>query len=373
MTNLLTTILLLFTISSFAAAQIESDQTRGELTVYSESATYQPRDFPADLSKPKKEKNSKKNNQTTQNNGLQPAIDDTITIPVSVFDESRNFVKNLKQADFTVFVDGREQKILSVTQNNEPVNLIMLIDTSPSTAFKIDQIKNYAQAIVEQLQAEDKVMVVAFSDRINVLAELTTDHQTIAKAIHKLKFGDGTSLYEAVTDVFEKYVRQINGLKTVVLLTDGVDTTSRRSSYADSLFTVEKTNTSVFPVYFDTFQKDIGKAKNNLQLQSILNTVNNGISPGSTVVEYERGRNYLNDISKLSGGRPRQVRDINNLSAANIGNVGAELRVQYQIRFRPTEFFDGQRKSLVVRINRPNLFVQARGSLIVGNRTEEPR
>lgn len=370
MHKILTTILFLIFSLSFVSAQTETtDTTLSKLPNYSESIPYQPRENPAGKnSKPKKEKKSKKPvpEGTFVSAGSELKTDQTMTIPVSVFDANGRFVMNLGKTDFKVFADGKEQEILAVAKRSEPVNIVLLIDTSPSTAFRIEEIQNYAQAIVGQLKPEDKVMVIAFNAELKALTELTADRQITAKAIRKLKFGDGTSLYEAVKTTFDKYVSQISGLKTVILLTDGVDTTSRRANYADSLTAVEQVNTAVFPIYFDTFTKDVKKAKNNPNLQSILNTVNFGTAPGLTAAEYELGRFYLNDISQLSGGRARQVKDINDVRAESIGNIGAELRVQYQISFRPTDFTVGQRKQITVRVNRPGLTVQARGSLIAG-------
>jgi hypothetical protein len=79
-------------------------------------------------------------------------------------------------------------------------------------------------------------------------------------------------------------------------------------------------NTPVFPIYFDTFTTaaNIGKTKPNIQ--SIINLpVRTGAGSGSTAAEYELGRFYLNDISRLSGGRARQVKDINDLRVESIG------------------------------------------------------
>lgn len=149
------------------------------------------------------------------------------------------------------------------------------------------------------------------------------------------------------------------------MLTDGVDTTSFGTNYADSLLWVERAEAAVFPVYFDTLGGDPKPVKNSPSIQAILNTLNIGKAAGATAAEYELGRIYLTDIARLSGGRTQQVKNINDVRAGNIGNIGAELRVQYQVSFRPSDFAAGQRKPLVVRVNRPNLFVQARGSLML--------
>jgi VWFA-related protein len=353
----------------------DAKQTAPALS-YSESIPYQPREFPGNKkSKPKKEKKSEKNKQETDktsNASVSPfEKDETITIPVSVFDAEGRFVTNLKQSDFKIFTDDKEQEILSVGKRDEPVNIILLIDTSPSTTYKIEEIQDYALATVERLKPEDKVMVIEFNEKIKVLAELTADRQIITKAIRSAKFGEGTSLYEAVKTTFSKYVSLLSGQTTVVLLTDGVDTTSRRANYAESLLAVEKTNAMVFPIYFNTFD-DLTKAvkKNKTPFPSILGggslTLPSLLTQGSTAADYEIGKMYLYDISKLSGGRSRVIKNITDKRAEDVDNIGGERRAQYQVTFRPSDFADGQRKQIKVRINRPNLNVQARGSLIVG-------
>jgi VWFA-related protein len=375
--------LFLFLTALFASAQTQDSiaiQSTSPVN-YSESVSYEPRKFfPDEKSKPKKERKPEKKkalaaNESTKSTASFLPKDEAITIPVSVFNAKGEFVENLKQSDFKIFADGKEQEILSIGKLAEPVNVVLLIDTSPSTANKIEQIQNYALATVERLKPEDKVMVIEFNVKTRVLAELTSDRQVIANAVRKAKFGDGTALYEAVNSTFDKYIRRIQGRTAVILLTDGVDTTSYRSNYADSLLTVEKMNASVFPIYFDTFS-DIGKITKKTRIialgagSNLPFPVSAGQTQGSTVADYELGKLYLIDISIVSGGRSRVVKDITNTRAENVDNIGGEMRVQYQVTFRPTEFSNGQRKQIRVRVNRPNLRIQARGSLIAGKGNE---
>ncbi len=380
MQKILTVILFLISAMPSISAQTENTnqaQTSSPVN-YSESTPYQPRRFNAEKkSKPKKEKESKKENSTPENPPAEmPAAapimktNQTITIPVSVFDAKGRFVTNLKQTDFKVFADGAEQEIIKVETFDEPVNLILMIDTSPSTTFRIEEIQNYALSIVELLKPEDKVMVIEFNEKTNVLSELTADRQIITKAVRKAKFGEGTSLYDAVKNTFKKYVSGISGRTAVVLLTDGVDTFSQKSNYADSLQAVEESNAAVFPIYFDTFDSMLKTSKNNrTNLPGILGApviIFGANSAKETAAEYERGRMYLSDISVLSGGRPRAVKNI--AGAEQVDNIGAELRVQYQISFRAADFPTKQREQIPVRVNQPNLYVQARGSFITGKK-----
>jgi VWFA-related protein len=121
-----------------------------------------------------------------------------ITIPVSVFDRNGLYIPNLSEEDFKVFEDGNEQEIAYFGTSEKPFTVVLLLDTSPSTEFKIDEIREAAIAFVNQLKAQDLVMVIEFDANVNVLTEPTGDRQKIYRAIKKADFGGGTSLYDAV-------------------------------------------------------------------------------------------------------------------------------------------------------------------------------
>ena len=158
-----------------------------------------------------------------------------VTLPVSVLDRDGRFISGLRQNEFKIFEDGVEQKIDYFQSVEQPFTVILLIDVSPSTQFKIDEIQNAAMAFVDQLRPSDKVMVIAFDRRVQVLSPVTNNRLQLKQAIREAEFGDGTSLYEAVDYVIEQQLRQIQGRKAVVLFSDGVDTTSRKSSFESTL------------------------------------------------------------------------------------------------------------------------------------------
>ena len=47
-----------------------------------------------------------------------------------------------------------------------------MLDTSPSTQFRLEDIQDAAISFVNQLRADDRVMVVSFNDNINMLVGL---------------------------------------------------------------------------------------------------------------------------------------------------------------------------------------------------------
>src|SRR6266850_7231982 len=180
-----------------------------------------------------------------------------ISIPVSVMDRDGKYIPNLTKDDFRVWEDGVEQKVAYFASTEKPFTVALLIDTSGSTRFKLGEIQDAAIAFVEQLRPDDRVMVVSFSDKIRTLAQPTSDRNALRNAIRQTEPGDGTRLYDAVDQVINESLNRDEGRKAIVLLTDGVDTTSKRATYESTVRDAEELDALIYPVEYDTLS-DMG-------------------------------------------------------------------------------------------------------------------
>ena len=292
-----------------------------------------------------------------------------VSIPVSVFDRNGLYIPNLRREDFKVFENGKEQEIAYFGTSDKPFTVVLLIDTSQSTAYKIEQIHEAAIAFVGQLKAQDSVIVIEFNGNVKVRSERTNDREAIYRAIRKMNWDYGTSLYDAVDISLRKQLAKISGRKAIVLFTDGVDTTSGRSTYDSTVDLAEEADAMIFPIYYNTFFDSTGGGGGsgipNINSGQIGQNV--GTQRGNTEAEYRLGRAYLNDLAAYTGGRVfRPEATPGGLTAAFEG-IAEELRRQYNIGYVPTdEGTPGQRKDIKVRVNRPNLIVRSRDSYIVG-------
>ncbi|MEJ7701747.1 MAG: VWA domain-containing protein [Pyrinomonadaceae bacterium] len=310
-----------------------------------------------------------------------------VTFPVSVLDRNGRFISGLQKQDFQIFENGVEQKIDSFASVEQPFTVILMIDVSPSTNFRIEEIQDAAIAFVNQLRRDDKVIVISFDEKVRVLSSPTNNRAVLRDAILESRFGDGTSLYDAVDYVLAQQLRQIQGRKAVVLFTDGVDTTSRRANYQSTVRDTEEVDALFYPIRFDTYNSmnDNGgngnsypsprRRSGNIGLGGILGIIlgggnvqigggGRGGAAGSSRTEYETGRRYLEELARNSGGRNFEAN--NDLNAAFTG-IAEELRRQYSIGYYPEVVGQkGERKQIRVRVKRPSLVVRAKNSYIVG-------
>ena len=301
---------------------------------------------------------AKTNSPQTDSNdeGIIKINSTLVTIPVSVSDLTKGlYVSDITKEEFKVFEDGVEQEIAYFGEFDKPFTVILILDTSPSTEYKIEEIQEAARFFVDQLKPQDRVEVIKFNEKIRVLAKATNKRDKIYQAIEKARFDSGTSLYDVVDFALSERLKKVEGRKAIVLFTDGVDTTSEDAFFDDTVKQAEKSDTVIFPIYYDTSPDQLGnrKRKNSQKRNRILK-------------DYKFGKMYLEDLATSTGGRvisPESTPD--GLNAA-FKAIAEELSYQYNIGYYPIiEGIPGQRKKIKVRVYRPDLNVRARDNYIV--------
>ncbi len=309
-----------------------------------------------------------------------------VTLPVSVLDRNGRFVAGVQQREFQIFENGIEQKVEVFASVESPFTVVLLMDVSPSTQYKIDEIQNAAISFVNQLRPNDKVMVVSFDEKYRVLTTPTNDRYRLENAIRQARFGSGTSLYDAVNNTISTQLSNVTGRKAVVLFTDGVDTTSRFSNYESTLRLVEEVDALFYPIRYDTYSGFAGGGRNpgrsqprpvrtgNILIDILGGVISGGnvrvggaTGAGTSAEEYQRGKEYLTELASYSGGRIFEADTIVNLDSA-FRSIAEELRRQYSLGYYPVDSGEaGERKQIKVRVKRPDLVVRTKRSYIVGS------
>jgi VWFA-related protein len=307
-----------------------------------------------------------------------------VTTPVSVLDRSGRFIPNLKQKDFSIFENGVPQKITYFQSSEQPFTVVLLIDTSPSTKYKIDEIHYAAVTFVNQLRPTDKVMVVAFDQRIKILTEEPTNEKPkLYAAIYQAKFGSGTSLYDAVSYAASLDLLNVTGRKAIVLFTDGVDTTSRGSNYESTVAAVQEVDALIYPIRYNTMTEGASVLRGPsgspapvpADIAAMLAARGLSIDPrvikmsggrGTSQSDYERGKSFLEALAVNTGGRMFDADSLTNLETSFAG-VAEELRRQYSIGYYPENpGAAGERRSVKIKVARPvNAVVRAKNGYVI--------
>lgn len=138
----------------------------------------------------------------------------------------------------------------------KPVNLVMVLDTSGSmSGEKITGMRSAAVKFVEQMNNEDVISIVAFSTTARTLMEnqkVGTARTSAANAIRGLTANGNTALYDAIVlgaGLVTKY-NSSQRANLMVVLTDGLDTSSRRKFDAALIRDATANNTSLYTIAY---------------------------------------------------------------------------------------------------------------------------
>lgn len=306
-----------------------------------------------------------------------------ITTPVSVMDRNGRFIAGLKKKDFKIFENGVQQPITYFQSEEMPFTVILMIDTSPSTKYHIDEIHFAALTFVNQLRPQDQVMVVAFDQRTRVLCEPTTERATLYAAIYKAQFGSGTGLYDAVSAITNLDLVSTPGRKAVILFTDGVDTTSRRADFESTVAGVEEVDALFYTIRYDTQQNKgsnplAAAVRSGQMSQQVYDSIPRDVlarlssGNGRQAAEYEKGRVYLETLATNTGGRMFEADTLTNLEASFSG-VAEELRRRYSIGYYgSSDNVPGERKQIKIQVARPKAVVRAKNNYVVKKPEPKP-
>jgi VWFA-related protein len=140
-------------------------------------------------------------------------------------------IHNLAMGDFDVAVDGAPQALAVFDAAKLPAHIVLVLDSSPSEFWSLDQSKKAARALAAELDPTDEIAVVAFAGHAHLLLPFTTDRAALEAVIDRVdlmrsEMEIGSNIYSALFlaahELFSEAKNRV-GPHAIVLLTDGQD------------------------------------------------------------------------------------------------------------------------------------------------------
>jgi len=171
----------------------------------------------------------------------------TVPLYVSVIDHNGSTRADVDRSLFKVIDNGHEGQILEFGKAfDQPISIALLLDASASMTYSMRDAENAAVAFVRKaMRPTDRCTVFSIRDTPRREVALTSDRDSVEKAILSMKPAGRTSLYDAISSA----VRELKDEKfrrAIVVLTDGGDNTSMLSFDEIDQLTKE----SGIPLYF---------------------------------------------------------------------------------------------------------------------------
>lgn len=302
-----------------------------------------------------------------------------VTLPVGVFDRNGKLVYDLKRQQFHVYENGVEQQIAYFEPpadsgnpapdfNSQPLTIALMLDVSDSTESKLEQIQKAALGFVDLLRPADRVMVGAFDKSVQFISDATSDRDAVRNAITRTRTGGGTSLFTAVESVINK-LNHTAGRKVIVLLTDGVDTSSRGATANSTMRAAEASDTVIYPIQYDTYGDFADNAARETYSTGDFGKVAHVTRNGEPASEaYKRATLYLKMLADKTAGHFQYADSLKNL-ARSFEQLADKLRQQYTLGYYPkNKVADDRPRQIKVEVAVPRTTVHTRKSYVYNPR-----
>jgi Ca-activated chloride channel homolog len=153
-----------------------------------------------------------------------------VSVSAVVRDGKGRVVRNLKRNDFEIFEKGKARPILEFKASDQgPISLAILFDVSGSMrmASNMEAGKRAVEFILSWVQPHaDEIALFTFDRDLRQETPFTNDPAKVKTALDKMTAIGSTSLYDAIGDTAKKLGNRPSPRRAVVVITDGVDTSS---------------------------------------------------------------------------------------------------------------------------------------------------
>jgi VWFA-related protein len=266
-----------------------------------------------------------------------------VNVLFAVQDKQNRYINDIRQEELEVLENGQPQQIFTFRKEFDlPLTLALLIDVSGSEQYTLPLLKDAGGQFIDSVirSGKDTAGVIKFEGEATVMQGLTSNPARVRRALEEVAYTapppggiaggttppinsgsrqGGTSLYDSIVATCADLLAREPGRKTVIVLTDGEDTTSRMK-IGDAIDEALKAEVVVYAIGIG----DPGYGG-----------VNEGV---------------LKKICDATGGRavfPKSGRDLDKAFA----ELERDLRQQYLLAYEPkNEVNDGAFRKIEIRV-----------------------
>ncbi len=271
---------------------------------------------------------------------------------VSVLDRDGAPAAGLTPSDFIVREDGVVREVLRVSQDPVERQIALLVDTSQAAGQSIGDFRRAARSFVENMSDGNKISIIAFGERPQILAEASSSLKSLQDGVNALFSYQQSASYliNAVSETTQGFERTGARRPVIVVMTTlGIDYSDRDAR--PTISRLQKAGVAMYTMVINDLRRAATAAGQG------------GLGRGELQDRLRERDLLLDQGPKLSGGRRRDLQSSMG-SARALQDLANDLRSQYVIVYsRPNTLIQPER--IEVEVNRDDL--DARGTPIAVN------
>lgn len=251
-----------------------------------------------------------------------------VQLSVSVLDKHDFPVRGLQQHYFTVYEDKVLQDISLFKQEDIPLSVGLVVDTSSSMFNKLNRVLSAAMTFVRESNPQDETAIVTFGSAVMLNQRFTAETGELNQALAGILPNGYTALYDAVI-LAAQYLNEkgSHDKKVLLIISDGEDNHSRYK-LKRVLEVIQESKIIVYSI-------------------GLLN------SEPVPLPHSDDGRKALEQLAEATGGTaffPDSIQEIEQICK----RIARDLRNQYTIGYQPSNHkLDGSWRNIIVRVATP--------------------
>ena len=306
-----------------------------------------------------------------------------VIAPTTVVDKSGNYVNGLSLQDFTLYDNGKPQRI-TADVSYEPMSIVIAVQDSANLNDILPKIQKIGLLMDNMVVGENgEAAVLAFDHRLRVMQDFTSEPSKIQEAMKRITPGSTNSrVIDAVVESVRMLKKRPGNRRRVILLIAEKRDKSSEGRLREALTEAQFANVAIYSIDISSVIAGLTGKPLPPPPQAIPPTAQHlpasGPQTPTTMDQlYNNGSviplfvdifkavksifvdDTLDVFTRFTGGKEYSFvsqRDLEKVTTA----LGAELHSQYLLSYTPNNLDEGGFHEIRVVVNRPSLEVRTR-------------
>lgn len=261
-----------------------------------------------------------------------------VLVPVTVIDHRGATITGLDRTAFTVWDDKVPRRIVSVSSQDEPSSVGIVLDTSGSMRATLQQAADAVRAFLGASNPKDEFFLLTVSDKPVAISGFTQDAARLEDQVLATRAEGYTALIDTVYMAIDRMRHSANPRRALLVISDGMDNHSRYTE-SEMMRAAIEADVQIYTVAIDNRPASVRPVFR---------------------IEENRGLSLLESLSGKTGGMNFTVKTPNAISEA-AAKIGRAIRDQYIIGFEPaSQDVSGKWRRIRVDVKRQGAKAYAR-------------
>ena len=296
-----------------------------------------------------------------------------VVVPVTVSTKTGERIWGLKEGDFQLLDNGREQKVTVEPWGTyvSDVSLVVVVQTSTLSKAALLKVKKVASMLDSITGEGGEVAVITADSEVATRLVFTKRWEAIQESFEKLyaSGGDNGRILDGVDSAISLLADRPAGQRRLILLLSEARDRWSKAKASDVLTRAQQQNVTIYTASYSAYVTPFTTKASELQA-----TGEGGLNILGLFMEIAQAakQNVGKTLAQYTGGRQLGFNTLHRLEE-DLAEIGKEVHSQYQLSFVPKSEQSAVYHELTVKIkDQPDAIVRARPGYWNGATVNEP-